>query len=368
MARKKLSTIWELERHTTAKHAILRAYLNAWLPIMGMHYNSRLVLVDGFSGPGVYQNGEPGSPIIMLNAFLEHSLRDRIKAELVYLFIDEDRARTAELERQIENLGPLPAQVKYDIVTDRYENVFRTMLDSLAKRGSSLAPTFAFLDPFGYSDAPMSLTGRFLSFRGCEVLIYVPFPDVHRFIERTGQDRALDSLFGGSDWKKAKDLKGRERLEYLHDLFKRQLEEQCDLTYVRSFQIVAKHAARGYHLFFGTNHRTGLHKMKDAMWSVDPLAGTRFQDTTTIDAPTLFEPTPDLTPLRDALTKRFSTKVFTIEQAIDYTLFETPYRPEHVKTKTLRPMEQDGRLESVDPPPRRKRGFYPEGIKLRFKP
>src|SRR4051794_33705081 len=105
MARKKLSTIWELERHTAAKHAILRAYLNAWLPIMGMHYNSRLVLVDGFSGPGIYQNGEPGSPIIMLNAFLEHSLKDRIKAELVYLFIDEDEARTAELERQIENLG-----------------------------------------------------------------------------------------------------------------------------------------------------------------------------------------------------------------------------------------------------------------------
>src|SRR2546430_3385198 len=188
---KKLTTVWTLERHTDAKHAILRAYLNAWLPIMGIRYNERLVLVDGFCGPGVYEDGEPGSPIVMLNAFLEHTLHDRIKAELVYLFIDEDPARTAILEEEIEKLGTLPPQVKYDIVTDRYENVFETMLDDLARRGSSLAPTFAFLDPFGYSDAPMSLTGRFLAFRGCEVLIYVPFPDVHRFIEREGQDRAL---------------------------------------------------------------------------------------------------------------------------------------------------------------------------------
>jgi three-Cys-motif partner protein len=99
------ATIWKLERHTLAKHTILRAYLNAWLPIMGMHYNERLVLVDAFCGPGIYEGGEPGSPIIMLNAFLEHRLRNRITAELVYLFIDEKPDRTEELERQINGRG-----------------------------------------------------------------------------------------------------------------------------------------------------------------------------------------------------------------------------------------------------------------------
>jgi three-Cys-motif partner protein len=99
------------------------------------------------------------------------------------------------------------------------------VLDDITERGARLAPTFAFLDPFGYSDAPMSLTGRFLQFRGCEVLIYVPFPDVHRFIEREGQERALNSLFGGSEWEEAKSLEGHDRLDFLHDLFNR-----ADLT------------------------------------------------------------------------------------------------------------------------------------------
>lgn len=357
----------ELESHTAAKHAILRAYLNAWLPIMGMHVNARLVLVDAFAGPGIYENGEPGSPIVMLNAFLKHTLRGRIKAELVYLFIDEDRARTEELQRQVDSLGKLPPQVKYDIVHARYEDVFQEMLDDLAQKGSHLAPTFAFLDPFGYSDAPMSLTGRFLQFRGCEVLIYVPFPDINRFIKREGQDRALTSLFGGTRWEEAKPLRGRERIQFLHDLFKRQLEEKCGLTYVRSFQIVAKHAARGYHLFFGTRHKLGLHKMKDAMWSVDPTGGVRFQDSTNSGALTLFEPEPDLTPLRDALRQHFGTRVFGIEEALDFALVETPYRPEHVKTKTFAPLEREGLLEAVDPDTKRRARSYPDGTRLRFK-
>jgi three-Cys-motif partner protein len=56
-----------------AKHTILRAYLNAWRVIMGIRYKGRLVLVDAFARPGISEDGEPGSPIIMFNAFLEHS-------------------------------------------------------------------------------------------------------------------------------------------------------------------------------------------------------------------------------------------------------------------------------------------------------
>src|SRR5215475_1669133 len=60
-------TIWPIEPHTSAKHQILRNYLDAWLPILGK-YNRRIVYIDGFSGPGEYAGGEPGSPIIALEA------------------------------------------------------------------------------------------------------------------------------------------------------------------------------------------------------------------------------------------------------------------------------------------------------------
>ena len=60
-------TIWPIEPHTAAKHQILRKYLDAWLPILGT-YNNRMLYIDGFAGPGEYTGGEPGSPIIALEA------------------------------------------------------------------------------------------------------------------------------------------------------------------------------------------------------------------------------------------------------------------------------------------------------------
>ena len=364
---KKIPTIWPLEEHTKAKHTILRIYLEAWLPIMGMRINGqllnrRLVLVDAFCGPGVYMKGEPGSPTIMLNAFLNHASRAKIEAELVYVFIDEDGSRIERLEQEIAKLGKLPDQVKIDRIHGRYEDEFRAVLDDIEKQGKALAPTFAFIDPFGYSDAPMNLTGRFLQFERCEVLIYVPFPDINRFLSIPAQEPALNALFGGEDWKAAKALSGEKRIQYLHDLFRQKLES------VRSFQIVSsKHAARGYHLFFGTNHKRGLERMKEAMWKVDPVGGQRFQDSTDPNALVLFDPQVDTAPLRDALRARFGTKPFRIEDALDYTLVETPFIPSHIKRRTLKPLEDGGQLEIVSAKDKRKRGTYPDGTLIRFK-
>ena len=52
-------TLWEMEPHTAAKHTILRRYLQGWIPIMSRlvgrwasHGRGRLVMLDGFCGPG----------------------------------------------------------------------------------------------------------------------------------------------------------------------------------------------------------------------------------------------------------------------------------------------------------------------------
>ena len=52
--------IWRVDPHTLAKHEILRRYVDAWFPIMS-RWNPRLIFFDGFAGPGIYQNGEPGA-------------------------------------------------------------------------------------------------------------------------------------------------------------------------------------------------------------------------------------------------------------------------------------------------------------------
>ena len=91
-------TIWSIEPHTEAKHAILRKYLDAWLPII-TRWNGRVVYIDGFAGPGEYIGGEDGSPIIAIKAVLEHKLS--IGAETRMLFIEADKNRCEFLKQKI---------------------------------------------------------------------------------------------------------------------------------------------------------------------------------------------------------------------------------------------------------------------------
>jgi three-Cys-motif partner protein len=360
------TTVWKLDRHSEAKHYLLRRYIQAWLPIMSS-FKERLVIIDGFAGPGVYEDGQPGSPIIMLKALLDHESRDRIDCEVVYVFIEQDKTRAATLEEEIEKLGRLPKNVNVSVIADSYENAFSGVLDDIEARGARLAPTFAFLDPFGYSDAPMTLTGRFLQFDRCEVLIYVPLRTVNRWLRREGQENAMTTLFGSKKWAEAVAIAdGQDRIRFLHDLFYAEMKDKCGLKYVRSFEIVTAAPNSGYHLFFGTNHETGLLKMKQVMWAVDPIEGKKFKDSTMRNAAVLFEPEPDLEPLRKALRKQFGKEPFAIEEAEHFTLVETPYLPKHVKKPILKPLESDDELEIVKAKAGRRRGTYPEGTVVRF--
>ncbi len=69
------TTIWAIEPHTQAKHAILKRYLQAWMPILSLARFPEVLYIDGFAGPGTYTGGEEGSPVIALRAAVEQVAR-----------------------------------------------------------------------------------------------------------------------------------------------------------------------------------------------------------------------------------------------------------------------------------------------------
>jgi three-Cys-motif partner protein len=335
--------------------------VEAWLPIM-TRYNQRVVLVDAFAGPGRYSGGEPGSPLIMLEAYLRHHYQPQMTANVVYLFIEEREDRVDHLREELSRLT-IPANVDVEVEQGRYEAIFRSRLAEIQAAGAQLAPTFAFVDPFGYTEAPMDLTGTFMQFQRCEALIYMPLPFVARFVSREGQERALCALFGTDRWREAIELDGPDRRSFLHDLFRDQMMWHGS-RYVRSFEINAGHG-NGYHLFFGTTHERGLEKMKEAMWSLDRLGGQSYSDSTDLDQLVLFQEEVDTGPLITALRSRFGTGPFSIEEAERFTLLATPYVPSaHLKRKTLVPAERRGLIEVLTH--RARAGTFPTRTQLRF--
>jgi three-Cys-motif partner protein len=346
--------LWDQEPHTAAKHRVLRCYLDGWIPVMAQQtLNSRayrigaprLLLVDGFAGPGRYATGESGSPLLMLEALLSHAAFPKFGGiQFIYLFIEHDPRRISRLKSEMDALGPLPSNVTVHVEHGEFETTFGALLDQATDHGKTLVPTFTFIDPFGYSTASMSLTGRLLTFPRCEVLIFLPLTHVHRFVSREGQDAALTSLFGCQDWRAAIDLSGNERRAFLLDLFERQLGSNPTVEHVRSFQL-RTHDGNDYRLVFGVGHDKGLDLAKDAMWKVDPVAGTSYAATTQTGQEVLFTPHVDTSALLRELRAKFGIDWFTAESAERYTRIETPFRIGHLRQKTLLPAAKAGKLE-----------------------
>lgn len=358
------STVWDLAPHTEAKHIILRKYLNAWLPKLTRH-NGRVIICDGFAGPGVYSKGEEGSPIIALRTFLEHSYRPNMKAEVKYLFIEADPKRCESLSAAIEEIE-LPESVQATIINKEYEQAFGEILDYLDEKESRLAPTFAFIDPFGISGIPLEIITRLMAHRGCEVFITFMLGFLHRFITTPEFEPHCDRMFGCENWRTARDLIGQDREIFLRSLYQKQLEDKSTgvgAEYVRFFTMKDTKNKTIFDLFFATNHESGIDSMKDAMWNVDQTGAYSFSDATDPEQQTLYSNDPDWSQLFDILHSQFAGTTLPwpkVREAIRKSSFRIRSRPIQAEAK-----KPNARIEIINPDGTR-RGTLNEVTMIRF--
>lgn len=357
------NSLWPMEDHTRAKHFILRKYLQAWFPIMHSLKQTRLVYIDGFAGPGKYEGGEDGSPLIALKTAMEHDME--FTKELVFLFVEDDKRRCDHLESVLQELE-LPSNYSICVINEPFAEALNPVLDDLDGKGARFAPTFAFVDPFGYSHTPISTVKKLMANRRCEVLINFMYQPINRFIGNEDQARHFDDLFGTPNWRGVLSLEGAAlRREFIHDVYLNQLLTDANIRYVRSFEMRDKQNASLYYLFFGTNHKTGLKKMKEAMWNVDPSGSYHYSDHTDKNQLTLFEPSPDYHLLERLICEKFKGKRVTVNEIEDFVVTETAFRETHVKRGVLQP------LEYSNPPGivvhrRSRRGTFPSGTVIEF--
>jgi three-Cys-motif partner protein len=109
---------------------------------------AEILYIDGFAGPGEYAGGEAGSPIIALDTALE--LKPPLTAKVHFLFVEERDDRADHLRKQVA-LRTLPANFSAIVeggVT--FEVAFEKRYSGFVRNGR-LMPTFAFIDPFGWT-------------------------------------------------------------------------------------------------------------------------------------------------------------------------------------------------------------------------
>lgn len=363
-------TIWEADPHTLAKHEILRRYLEAWFPILGS-WQGRVVYLDAFAGPGIYKGGEPGSPIVALEALLSHPAFPKLeRCEFVFIFLEPREDRFKVLQEKVAELqdrhSPFPKNVHVSVLQQTFDDGAAEILSALERQKAALAPTFAFIDPFGFKDTPLELICRLLSFPRCEVLFTFMFDHINRFLEQESVAGHIEGLFGTTGFQEAASKQGDERKEFLRDLFREQLKEECGFDYVTSFEMVNKQGHSIYFLFYGTRNIKGIEVMKSALWKVDPGGGVQFLDRFAGQSVLFQGDAVDVGPLRSALLKRFAGAEVGVEEINEYVVAETPYASGHWNQKVLKPLEKEELVKVTTP--RNRRYTFPAGTRLRFLP
>ena len=121
-----------------------------------------------------------------------------------------------------------------------------------------------------------------------------------------------------------------------------------------------------YTIFFGTKDLTGCDKMKQAIWKIAPFGDYKFMGDLSNQL-SLGPSVVDFSPLERTLLQNFAgTGWQRIEDVENFVKSDaTHFHSSHLKMKTLKPMEESGKIEVKDGT-RKRRGTYPNGTRLRF--
>ena len=338
------------------------------MPILGMGKFQKILYIDGFAGPGRYSQGEDGSPIIALKTAMNQPL---ITSDIGFLFVEEHAERASVLIAAVNELNLLSNFTVKIFPEKTFEQAMEELLKAAGAKNKPLPPTFAFIDPFGWSGVPFDAVSSILQNPSCEVLVTFMYEEINRFIGHPDQEENFDSFFGTDAWREVISIPvPRQRNRQLHDLYMNQLRDSAQAKYVRSFEMRNDKDVTDYYLFYATNNILGLKKMKEAMWKVDASGEFRFSDATDPQQSVFFIDEPQFGDLQTQLVARYLGEETTVGGVEEFVVAETAFRETHYKS-LLKQMESawPPELEVIAPPPGRRKGSFSDpSLRLRILP
>jgi three-Cys-motif partner protein len=140
---------WETAKDwSQRKHLIIGYYLTpAAAKLRAASPDGRVVILDGFAGRGQYDDGTPGSPVL-IGQLADQCQSWRNPVDLRVFNIEAKKANFLELQG---HTAPWVEQGR----TRNLHGTFREWLPVVLEETSS-SPLFAFLDPFRPTDLPFS--------------------------------------------------------------------------------------------------------------------------------------------------------------------------------------------------------------------
>ena len=192
----------------------------------------------------------------------------------------------------------------------------------------------------------MDLIKQIMSHDMCEVFTYLHWNQLNPYLSDETKWNAIDSAFGGSEWKEVLNLPQIDRPTFMRERYKAGLRDKANTEYTWHIEMRDEHDRLSHWLFFCTNNIRGLEEMKRAMWSVDDSGCFYFSSKDNPDQFNWFKNYSD-DDLTSAIRDGLSGQTISVGKIKEFVLTETP---SHLFKTSLKAMENEGWLTPVNPP------------------
>lgn len=302
----------KLQDHSEVKIEILNRYYIPWLRKinLGSFNSGKCLVIDGFAGKGVYEDGRIGSPLVLIDGAIDLidqlNKLNRPAASISIVLIEQNKKNFDALIENIDKRHNIEIKdsnydglyfktlclidyptIKLKIYNTDFQDFLTILLNSIEKN-NTLIPSFCFVDPFGFSNTPFELFQRYLQNEKSELLFNFMFEEINRFIKsdkNINLIKTYQDLFGIRDIGELRnaigDTKAKERKQIVIDFYSRKLLSDTQAKYVLNFEFKKKGKPKMF-LIYATKNINGLKVMKDVMWEVDDTGAYLFDDS--IDA------------------------------------------------------------------------------------
>jgi len=359
------------EPQSAVKAAIVAKYFLPWAHISRQR-TGRVLYLDLYAGPGIYDDGSPSTPLLVLQQIIDHpELHDKV----VTFFGDKDQRTISKLDVNIKGL-PGISNLKFPPVVKAGE-VTGKLAEQLA--ALRLVPTLMFLDPCGYKGISADIIRAVLQNPGSECVLFFNYnrinpairnPDVRHHVDAIFGTERVDKLFAALP---ALDNAGTERM--VMEALRESMRE-IGAGYVQAFRF-RKGPRITHHLVFIGTHPLGHKIMKDVMskhsnHSSQGVASFEFVQAKDTASISMFneEPHP-IDDLKVDLLKTFAGKSVTVKCIFEQHNLGTPYVLKNYKD-AVRELMRDGKIpvgtrtEEHKPPLKYPYNVMPDDVLIRF--
>jgi three-Cys-motif partner protein len=352
------------------KADMVSKYFSSWANVMAAQRSPKIAYLDLFSGPGCYKDGNPSTPLLVLEKAINH-WNPRVREKIVLTFNDSNPGNFEKLKNEIEKFPHIdklffkPAifnlEIGEDMVKD-YEEIIKIS-------------TLSFIDPWGYKGLSLPLIKALVKDWGCDCIFFFNYRRINPGIENRALKKAISLVFTEEILNELRQevlaKKPKEREEIILDKLKEVFKE-WGMNYVLAFPFKSNSGNRTTHfLIFISKHILGYNIMKDIMGSCsstcpqgvpsfefNPMAAKRSQLQ-------LFELEKPLDNLKRVLLVDFAGKSLTTKEIVEQHHMDKPYLEKNYRAALLS-LESEKKIETNRSQRKARAGTFPKDMLVKF--